>query len=157
DLPGDGVKHSRMARKASWPLKHAASLPCWAADPELNGPRSRRAIARQTLAQKYVFAGFLRDLYASPFRPPPAIHPAWLACNGAAGRHTAQALYEEGRFAELPVLADALEEAGCTSDAMLAHCRGDGPHVRGCWVVDLLLGRHHPALGPAGLALTPPS
>jgi hypothetical protein len=41
----------------------------------------------------------------------------------------------------LPILADALEEAGCTDADILAHCRGPGPHVRGCWVVDLLLGK----------------
>jgi hypothetical protein len=41
----------------------------------------------------------------------------------------------------MPVLADALEDAGCDNDAILGHCQGDGPHVRGCWVVDLLLGK----------------
>ena len=53
----------------------------------------------------------------------------------------AQAIYEERRFGDLPVLADALEEAGCTDADILSHCRGPGPHVRGCWVVDLLLGK----------------
>ena len=42
---------------------------------------------------------------------------------------------------ELPILADALEDAGCADAAILAHCRGPGEHVRGCWVVDLLTGR----------------
>jgi hypothetical protein len=53
----------------------------------------------------------------------------------------ARTLYEERRFEDLPVLGDALEEAGCQDAAVLEHCRGPGPHVRGCWVVDLLLGR----------------
>src|SRR5437762_722095 len=53
----------------------------------------------------------------------------------------AQAVYEERAFERLPVLADALEEAGCTDAAILDHCRSPGPHARGCWVVDLLLGR----------------
>jgi hypothetical protein len=44
-------------------------------------------------------------------------------------------------FADLPILADALEDAGCTEAAVLAHCRGGGEHVRGCWAVDLLTGR----------------
>jgi hypothetical protein len=48
--------------------------------------------------------------------------------------------YDEQTFDRLPTLADALEEAGCTNPELLAHCRGPGPHVRGCWVVDLLLG-----------------
>jgi hypothetical protein len=155
DLPVESVKQSRMARKASWSTKQAAALACWAAGPELDGAQSRRAIRGQTTAQRCVFAHFLRDLYASPFRPPPAILPAWLTCNGGAVRHIAQALYDEGRFDELPVLADALEEAGCSEAAILAHCRDDGLHVRGCWVVDLLLARHHTDLGRAELALTP--
>jgi hypothetical protein len=53
----------------------------------------------------------------------------------------AQSVYDERAFDRLPVLADALEEAGCTSEAILNHCRQPGPHVRGCWVVDLLLGK----------------
>jgi hypothetical protein len=53
----------------------------------------------------------------------------------------AQAIYTDRAFDRLPILADALEEAGCTDAAILEHCRGPGPHVRGCWVVDLLLGK----------------
>jgi hypothetical protein len=60
----------------------------------------------------------------------------------------AQTVYEErtlpnGRLdpTRVQVLADGLEEAGCTDSDILAHCRGPGPHVRGCWVVDLLLGK----------------
>ena len=44
-------------------------------------------------------------------------------------------------FSPMPILADALQDAGCDNEAVLAHCRGDGPHVRGCWVVDLILGQ----------------
>ena len=51
----------------------------------------------------------------------------------------AQSLYADRAFDRLPILADALEEAGCTDADILAHCRGPGPHVRGCWVVDLIL------------------
>ena len=53
----------------------------------------------------------------------------------------AQAIYEEGRFSDMPVLADALEEAGCDDAELLSHCREPGEHVRGCWVIDLLLGK----------------
>src|SRR5262245_4523174 len=53
----------------------------------------------------------------------------------------AQAIYEEGRFSDMPVLADALEEAGCDDAEFLSHCREPGEHVRGCWVIDLLLGK----------------
>jgi hypothetical protein len=86
-------------------------------------------------------ACLLRDLIGNPFRPVPTIDPAWLAWNGGAVRKMAQAIYDGRRFADLPVLADALEDAGCADAAILGHCRGPGVHVRGCWVVDLLLGK----------------
>ena len=50
-------------------------------------------------------------------------------------------MYDDWRFDDMPLLADALEEAGCTEEAILRHCREPGEHVRGCWVVDLLTGR----------------
>ena len=53
----------------------------------------------------------------------------------------ARTMYESHDFAAMPILADALEEAGCDSPDVLAHCRADTPHVRGCWVVDLVLGK----------------
>jgi uncharacterized protein DUF6331 len=53
----------------------------------------------------------------------------------------AQGIYDERAFDRLPILADALEDAGCDNEEMLAHCRGAGPHARGCWVVDLVLGK----------------
>jgi hypothetical protein len=51
------------------------------------------------------------------------------------------AIYDDGAFDRMPILADALEDAGCTSQDILNHCRQPGEHCRGCWVVDLLLGR----------------
>jgi hypothetical protein len=56
-------------------------------------------------------------------------------------RTLAQAIYDEHRFQDLPILADALDEAGCTNADLLSHLRGPGPHVRGCWALDLLLGK----------------
>ena len=55
--------------------------------------------------------------------------------------NTLGAIYEDRAFNRLPLLADALEDAGCADAEVLAHCRGPGPHDRGCWVVDLLLGK----------------
>jgi hypothetical protein len=88
----------------------------------------------------------LRDLFGNPFHPAPAIDPTWLNWRGGLLPRLAQAIYEEkalsdgtldrGRFT---ILADALEEAGCAREEMLSHCRGPGPHVRGCWVLDQLL------------------
>jgi hypothetical protein len=50
-------------------------------------------------------------------------------------------MYDARDFSDMPVLGDALEESGCTDPDILGHCRSGGQHVRGCWVVDLLLGR----------------
>ena len=79
----------------------------------------------------------LRDIFGNPFRPL-TLDPAWLITKVNA---LAQAVYDDRAFDRLPVLAGALEEAGCDDADILAHCRGPGPHVRGCWVVDLLLGK----------------
>jgi hypothetical protein len=59
----------------------------------------------------------------------------------ASGRKLARAIYDGRAFGQAPFLADALEEAGCDSADVLAHCRSGGEHVRGCWAVDLLLGK----------------
>jgi hypothetical protein len=85
-------------------------------------------------------AHLLRDIFGNPFRPA-VIDPAWLQWNDAAIPRLAQAIYDDRRFDNLPILADALEEAGCTSGVILEHCRGPGPHVLGCWVVDAILGK----------------
>jgi hypothetical protein len=50
----------------------------------------------------------------------------------------AQAIYDERRFGDLPILADALEDAGCNDARILSHCRDEQEHVRGCWVLDLV-------------------
>jgi hypothetical protein len=79
----------------------------------------------------------LRDIFDHLFLPA-AVEPAWLTPTVLA---LARGIYEERAFDRLPVLADALLDAGCEAADVLAHCRGPGPHVRGCWVVDLLLGK----------------
>jgi hypothetical protein len=83
---------------------------------------------------------FLHDIIGNPFCPMIA-HPSWLVWGDSTVVKLAQGIYDERAFGRLPVLADALEEAGCDNAEILAHCRGSGPHVRGCWVVDLLLGK----------------
>jgi len=85
-------------------------------------------------------ATLLRELLGNPFRPV-AFAPSWLAWSGACVVKLARAIYEEHRFEDLPILADALEEAGCDNADILSHLRDLGPHVRGCWVVDAILGK----------------
>jgi hypothetical protein len=72
---------------------------------------------------------------------PVRIDPAWLAWNGGLIPKLAAAIFEERAFDRMPVLGDALEEAGCTDGAILGHCRWGGEHTRGCWLVDSILGR----------------
>lgn len=81
----------------------------------------------------------LHDLFGNPFTPAQLL-PAWLASDDGAAVKLARVIYEEDRFGDLPYLADALEEAGCTSQELLDHCRERRPHYRGCWVVDAVLG-----------------
>jgi hypothetical protein len=82
-------------------------------------------------------AALLRDIAGNPFRPV-SLDLAWRT---PAVLHLGQFIYDDRAFDQLPVLADALEEAGCASREVLDHCRGPGPHVRGCWAVDLVLGK----------------
>jgi hypothetical protein len=79
-------------------------------------------------------------VFGNPFRPV-ALDAAWLAWNAGTVQKMAQAIYDDRAFDQLPILADALEEAGCTVRDILDHCRSGGDHVRGCWVIDLLLGK----------------
>jgi hypothetical protein len=80
-------------------------------------------------------ADALRCLFGNPFRPV-TMQPGWRT---EATQAIAAGIYAERGFAQLPVLADALLDAGCSDPQVLEHCRGGGVHVRGCWVVDLLL------------------
>ncbi len=82
----------------------------------------------------------VRDTIGNPFCTT-SINPAWLTWNDGTVVKLVQGIYDDRAFDRLPILADALEEAGCDNSDILAHCRGPGPHVRGCWIVDLLLGK----------------
>ena len=79
----------------------------------------------------------LGDIFGNPFRPVP-FDPAWRTSTVLA---LANGIYEVRAFERLPILADALQDAGCDSDDILTHLRGDGPHSRGCWPLDLILGK----------------
>jgi hypothetical protein len=88
-----------------------------------------------------VAASLLREVMGNPILAPFAIDLAWLEWNDRTIPKLSQAIYDDRAFDGLPILADALEEAGCANAAILDHCRLGGEHVRGCWVVDLLLGK----------------
>jgi hypothetical protein len=82
-------------------------------------------------------AALFREILGNPFRPVTA-DPAWLTSTVVS---LAQAIYADRAFDRLPILADALEDAGCTNADLLKHCRQAGGHARGCWAVDRLLGK----------------
>jgi hypothetical protein len=92
-------------------------------------------------AESATQTALLRCIFGNPFRSPPSLDPAWLIWNGGVVEKVAERIYDERGFDHLSILADALEEAGCTDADILNHCRQPGEHVRGCWVVDLLLGK----------------
>ena len=76
-------------------------------------------------------------IFGNPFRFVTG-DPGWIT---SVTLSLATRIYDEKAFDRMPILADALQEAGCDNADILTHCRDDGPHVRGCWVVDLILGK----------------
>jgi hypothetical protein len=82
-------------------------------------------------------AKLLREIFGNPFRSI-SFDPAWLTSKVI---RLAQSIYDDQAFERLPDLANALEQAGSLDQDKLSHCRGPGPHVRGCWLLDLILGK----------------
>jgi hypothetical protein len=81
-----------------------------------------------------------RDIVGDPFRSP-RLEASWLTANDGLVPRLAEEIYDERLWADLPVLGDALEDAGCTNDDLLDHCHGPGPYTRGCWALDLVTGK----------------
>lgn len=89
------------------------------------------------LKEKNLQADYLRDIFGNPFRPT-VFDPAWQTNNAVA---LARTMYDARDFSAMPILADALQDAGCENATILQHCRNQSQvHVRGCWVVDSVLG-----------------
>lgn len=81
-----------------------------------------------------------KEIFPNPFAEI-SFDSAWLKWNDGTVSKLAHAIYDDRHFEDLPVLGDALEEAGCSDPLILDHCRSETRHVRGCWVVDLMTGR----------------
>jgi hypothetical protein len=105
-------------------------------------PQNQRTEARrrQLALERAWQADVVRDVLGNPFRCEP-FDPIWLEFNDGAAGQILRDISDSSNFADLPILADALEDAGCTSTGLLEHLRHPGPHVRGCWAIDLLLGK----------------
>jgi hypothetical protein len=99
------------------------------------GQRVREA--GDAMAEWAAQAGLVRDIFGNPFSPV-AFDPRWRSADVVG---VARGIYEERAFDRLPLLADALMDAGCADEQVIGHCRSEGPHVRGCWMVDLVLGK----------------
>ena len=97
--------------------------------------------AGNTSCEDRIRCDLLRDIAGNPFRPPPAVNAAWLAWHDGAVRNLAEVIFQERAFERMPALTDALEDAGCADPVLLGHLRGPGPHTRGCFVIDSLLGK----------------
>jgi hypothetical protein len=95
------------------------------------------SVGRIGEAERQSQGPLLRDIVGNPFATV-AVDRRWLT---ASVRALARDIYGERAFHLVPVLGDALDDAGCENESVLRHCRGGGPHVLGCWVVDLLLGK----------------
>jgi hypothetical protein len=108
-----------------------ADIGAWTGDPAEIVPQAIKDFQVQP-------SHWLRCIFGNPFRPVDT-SPAWWRDTTAV--RIAQEIYEVRGFEQVPLLADALEEAGCDDAEVLLHCRAPGPHARGCWVVDACLGK----------------
>jgi len=147
--------HATHTRRVSGCLGtwHALDAARLAAHPEMrglaDGTASAAVMARangegdfwsEVARQEACQCGLLREVIGNPFHSV-GVHPSWLRGHNRFISNLAEVIYEERGFDRLPILADALEDAGCDNVDILSHLRGPGPHVRGCWVIDLLLGK----------------
>jgi hypothetical protein len=145
----DSWARNSFAAGAERPAKAAAWAATWrhAGSVELSDAAATAAVPTWDLRTREFAAqaDFLRCIFGNPFRSAPVVDAMW---RQGTVQDLAQAVYQERRLPEntldptrLATLADALEDAGCADAELLGHLRGPGPHVRGCWAVDMLLGR----------------
>lgn len=137
--------HNDFFRKSEGPLS-AAAMAVYTSSPHFDMNVLSNAMGAAVEAfpkrarkkvEKRSQALLLRDIFGNPFRSV-IFSPKWRTDTAVA---LAQHMYDSRDFGAMPILADALQDAGCDSENVLNHCRGPGPHVRGCWVVDAVLGK----------------
>jgi hypothetical protein len=124
--------HSRGAEGAHLACM-AAHYQIWAAAKD-GWPRVANGKSVPNAAEN---AHLVCDIFGNPFRKV-AFSKTWRTDTAVS---LARQMYESRDFSAMPILADALQDAGCDNEDILSHCRGSGTHVRGCWVVDLVLGK----------------
>ena len=158
DAESHGVIEAAQAAKSSAleDSRKAAELVAWSARKAWMysariehwvGNRSAESSRAFDLANRY-HCDLLRDIFGNPFRLSHPLPAAVLAWNDCTVKRLAETIYQERKMPEgtldtgrLAILADALLDAGCSEEDLIAHCRSDGPHVRGCYAIDLTLGK----------------
>jgi hypothetical protein len=118
----------------------AAAMAAGWAQVEAEGGENMQTYDQGVVAEERAQVALLREIVGNPFRPL-AVDPSWRAWNEGTMVQLAHGIYADRAFDRLPILADALEEAGCHNTAIFDHCRQPGEHVRGCWVVDAVLAK----------------
>jgi hypothetical protein len=118
-------------------FQKAAELPAKQAGQKTGKADTYVAVQAESMLEQ---ADLVREVVGNPFRAT-WVSQAMLRWEGGLLAHLAEGIYQERAFDRMPYLGDALEEAGCADQEVLDHCRSGGPHVRGCWVLDLVLGK----------------
>jgi hypothetical protein len=99
--------------------------------------RNAESLVPHDRESQIIGSQLVRCIFGNPYRPV-ALNPSWLTSTVLA---LANGIYNEKAFDRMPILADALQDAGCDNEEVLNHCRQQGVHVRGCWLIDLLTDR----------------
>lgn len=129
----DGINRRRTTMRRA--AKVAVDVARHAADPEWDARLAARAVQWQNGSTRYALSNYLRDIF-QPYQNTP-LEPAWLTSTVLG---LAREVYDSRDASVIPILADALQDAGCEDEPLLSHCRSECNHVRGCWVIDELLG-----------------
>jgi hypothetical protein len=124
-------------RAARYDQRHNACMAVMLCTETLCRAADRESLIAVSQQANHRHLCLIRDIFGNPFRPV-AFSPEWRTGTAVSLAHQ---MYESREFSAMPILADALQDAGCNNEDILNHCRGSGPHVRGCWVVDLVLGK----------------
>lgn len=130
--------HGKEGACVEWGAANVAEPSAFTAAKNASWMSATRRNATALPGADFAIQGNLvRDIFGNPFRPV-TLDSRWLSSTVL---DLARTIYDERLFDRMPILADALMDAGCDNKEILNHCRENGPHVRGCWVVDLLLGK----------------
>lgn len=132
---------AKVSTGLDWAVVQVADPVAWKAAESVSWMAATpRGVGSVTGAEYPLQANLIRDIFGNPFHHV-TVDPVWLTWNNGAVPTLAQSIYENRTFERLPDLAGVLEAAGCRDTGILAHCRHAGPHVRGCWMVDAILGK----------------